>query len=54
MTELPESCKHCAEYGSEFCDDCLEEISRDLPAPDKITLSRALKNIAKSLTDRDK
>ena len=54
MTKLPESCKDCAEYGSEFCDDCLEEISRDLPEPDKITLSRALKNIAKSLTDQDK
>lgn len=54
MTKLPESCKDCAEYGSKFCDDCLKEISRNLPEVDKITLSQALKNIAKSLADQDK
>jgi hypothetical protein len=52
MNELPKSCKECAEYGSHFCDDCLEEISKDLPEHEKISLSRALKQIARSLSDR--
>ena len=54
MNNLPDACKDCAEYGSEFCDECLAEMSKDLPEPDKIMLNRALKNIAKNLTDRDK
>lgn len=54
MTKLPDSCRDCAEYGSEFCDDCLKELTQDLPDSDKVTLSQALKNIAKSLTDQDK
>jgi len=53
MKDLPKACKDCAEYGSHFCDDCLVEITKDLPEPEKITLSRALKNIAKSLTNRE-
>lgn len=53
MNQLPKTCKECAEYGSEFCDDCLQELSKELPEHEKITLSRALKRIAKSLTDRD-
>lgn len=47
MDQLPESCKDCAEYGSDFCNDCLEELSKNLPEPDKIVLSKVLKNIAK-------
>jgi hypothetical protein len=52
MDHLPKSCKDCAEYGSHFCDDCLEDIGKDLPEHEKIYLSKALKRIAKSLTDR--
>jgi hypothetical protein len=52
MSQLPKACKECAEYGSHFCDECLEELSKDLPEHEKITLNRALKRIAKSLTDR--
>ncbi len=47
MKKLPDACKDCAEYGSDFCNDCLEELSKDLPEPDKIILSKVLKNIAK-------
>jgi hypothetical protein len=53
MENLPKACKDCAEYGSHFCDDCLEELTKELPEHEKITLSRALKRIAKSLTDRE-
>jgi hypothetical protein len=53
VENLPKVCKDCAEYGSEFCHDCLEELSSNLSEPEKITLSRALQNIAKSLTDRE-
>ena len=49
-TQLPKSCEDCAEYGSEFCEDCLEEITQDLPPEDKHKLSKALINIGKSLT----
>jgi hypothetical protein len=51
MNHLPKSCKDCAEYGSHFCDDCLTELSEHLPEPEKITLSKALKKIAKSLSE---
>ncbi len=55
MTKLPDVCKDCAEYGSEFCDDCITEITKDMPEPDKIVFSKALKNMAKSLLpEKDK
>lgn len=49
MDKLPKACKDCAEYGSHFCDDCLDEISKDFNEPDRIVLSKALKNIARFL-----
>lgn len=49
MTKLPDVCKDCAEYGSDFCDDCITELTKDLPEPEKIVFSKALKNMAKSL-----
>jgi hypothetical protein len=47
MKELPEVCKDCAEYGSDFCKDCLDELSQNLNTEEKILLNTALKNIAK-------
>lgn len=48
MEKLPEVCKDCAEYGSHFCEECLEEINQKLNEADRVTLSKALRNIAKS------
>lgn len=49
MTKLPDSCKDCAEYGSKFCTDCLEDIAKEFPETERVVLSTALKNIAKGL-----
>lgn len=48
MDKLPESCKDCAEYGSDFCQDCLDEITENLNPSEKIVLSEALKRIARA------
>ena len=46
MDKLPEVCKDCAEYGSDFCQDCLDEITENLSSEEKIVLSEALRKIA--------
>jgi hypothetical protein len=48
MDKLPDVCKDCAEYGSEFCQDCLDELAENLTAQEKIVLSQALKRIARA------
>jgi hypothetical protein len=48
MQKLPDSCKDCAEYGSDFCQDCLDEISENLTSQEKIVLSKALRKIARA------
>jgi hypothetical protein len=48
MQKLPDSCKDCAEYGSDFCQDCLDEISENLNSQEKIVLSKALRKIARA------
>jgi len=48
MQKLPDSCKDCAEYGSDFCQDCLNEISENLNSQEKIVLSKALRKIARA------
>lgn len=50
MNKLPDVCKDCAEYGSDFCNDCINEIAKDLPEPDKIVFSKVIRNIAR-MTD---
>ena len=47
MNKLPDVCKDCAEYGSDFCKDCLDELNQNLNTEEKILLNTALKNIAK-------
>ncbi len=54
MNKLPQVCKDCAEYGSEFCNDCLDEINQNLSIEDKVLLSRALQNIANALNNENK
>ncbi len=48
MNKLPDVCKECAEYGSDFCDDCIREVTKDMPAEDKIIFNQAIRNIAKA------
>lgn len=48
MNKLPDVCKDCAEYGSDFCQDCLDEITENLTPKEKIVLSEALKRIARA------
>lgn len=52
MNELPESCIDCAEYGSEFCDDCMKELMENVPEKDRIIFSKALRQIAKKDIDK--
>jgi len=48
MDKLPEACKDCAEYGSHFCTDCLNEINENPSDADKTVLSQVLRNVARS------
>lgn len=50
MEPLPEQCKQCAEYGSKFCEDCLEEENKKLK--EKVKLSETLRNIANNKRKR--
>ena len=52
MDKLPDVCKDCAEYGSDFCQDCLNELTENLTSQEKIVLSKALRNIARA-NDQD-
>jgi 3-methyladenine DNA glycosylase AlkC len=47
MDKLPEVCRDCAEYGSHFCEDCLDEINKNLSHEERLILNHALRNIAK-------
>ena len=33
MSKLPDTCKDCAEYGSEICKECQKEILKKQDAP---------------------
>lgn len=52
MDKLPQVCKDCAEYGSDFCNDCLDEITQNLSPEEKIKLNKVIQNLAK-LTHED-
>lgn len=30
ITNYPDNCKDCSEYGSDFCDECLKEMKKEL------------------------
>jgi hypothetical protein len=47
MNKLPEVCKDCAEYGSDFCHDCLEELNQNLTDEEKVQLNTVIQNLAK-------
>lgn len=49
MDKLPNVCKECAEYGSHFCDDCLDELNQNLSPEDKLKLNKVIQNLAKML-----
>jgi hypothetical protein len=46
MSDTPQQCKNCAEYGSPFCEDCLDEQNKILSDNEKIKLSDTLRIIA--------
>ena len=46
IKKLPDVCSDCAEYGSTFCNDCLDEINKTLSDDEKVVLSKQLRNIA--------
>ena len=48
MDKLPDACRDCAEYGSDFCQDCLDELTENLSPQEKIVLSEAIKKIARA------
>mgnify|MGYP000285193261 CR=1 FL=1 len=49
IKKLPDICKDCASYGSEFCEECLEELVKDLPAEERPVFNKALQNLAKAI-----
>lgn len=51
IKKLPEACEDCASYGSEFCEDCLQELARDLPEEDRPVFNKALQNLAKAIVN---
>lgn len=51
MNKLPDTCKDCAEFGSDFCEDCLKELTDKLSDEDKVLLSKAIRNIAGNTKD---
>lgn len=52
-TKLPKACDDCAEYGSEFCEECMEELTKDMPEPNRIKFSKILRNLANAITDKN-
>jgi len=52
MNKLPDSCKDCAEFGSDFCNDCLDEMFTELPEEDRVILSNVIRNLAR-MKDED-
>lgn len=51
MNKLPQVCKDCAEYGSDFCNDCLDELNKNLTQEEKAQLDKALQNISKLINE---
>lgn len=47
MKSLPDVCKDCAEYGSDFCDDCIREVTKDMPETERVVFNKAIRNMAK-------
>jgi len=54
MQKLPDTCKDCAEFGSDFCNDCMEELMENVAPEDRVTFSKALRQIAKKDIDNNK
>ena len=54
MQNLPEVCRDCAEYGSHFCEECLDEITKDMPEDEKKKFNKALQNIAHGIVSERK
>ena len=51
MHKLPDVCKDCAEFGSEFCDECMEEMMKDVSPEERVTFSKVIRQIAKKESD---
>ena len=51
INKLPEVCKDCASYGSEFCEECLDELVKDMPEEDRPVFNKALQNLAKAIVN---
>ena len=47
IQKLPDTCKDCAEYGSHFCDECMQEMMKDVQPEERIVFSKAIRQIAK-------
>lgn len=52
ITDITDVCKDCAEYGSHFCEECLEELQEGLTEDQKTQLNKALLGLAKAINDR--
>ena len=53
MDKLPDACRDCAEYGSDFCQDCLDEITENLSTDEKQNFDHSI-NAVKELFDAAK
>jgi len=51
IKELPDTCRDCASYGSEFCEDCLHDLTKDMPPEDRTVFNKALQNLAKAIVN---
>lgn len=52
VKDIPDVCKDCAEYGSDFCDECLEELQEGLTEDQKTQLNKALVGLARAISER--
>jgi hypothetical protein len=51
IKKLPDVCKDCAEFGSHFCEECMEEMMNDVAPEDRVTFSKVLRQLAKKDID---
>lgn len=46
-----DECNDCASYGSEFCEDCLEELAKRYPEEIRPTFNHTLHDLAKAIVN---
>lgn len=46
-----DECEDCTSYGSEFCEDCLEELAKKYPKGSQPTFNHALHDLAKAIVN---